>query len=182
MNPSVSLSRPGEVNIVSERYKIVSVKLDPSGKTYDYLCGLPVEKGDRVVVETFLGEQIVTVEAVAEYTEPQLRLPLARYKSVVRIFDRGDNPPKGRLEEFRDALVEFHAVTAGADPDAVRPRLRMLCDKYGFDFDEVIDTAFKRRALRARFEASGIADPLLSLMCGGSDEEVDQKYHDTYGI
>ena len=167
---------------MAKKYRFVSVRLSPGGKKYDYLCGIPAEPGDRVMVETYEGEKIVTVEAVAEKTEAQLELPLQRYKAVVRGFDHGTNPPAGRLEEFRDALVMFHGAAAGADTDAMRDDLHTLCERFGFDFDEVIDTAFKRRALMARYEASGIDDPFLSIMCGGDDEEIDRKYYELYKI
>ena len=66
-------------------YRIVSVRFEASGRTYDYICDFEdVEIGDTVIVEGYSGETEVTVTGVATKRESELGLPIERYKKILR--------------------------------------------------------------------------------------------------
>ena len=66
-------------------HRLVSVRFDANGRTYDYICEDPeVKAGDRVVVNGYGGETEVTVTDVRVKRESELPLPVERYKKIVR--------------------------------------------------------------------------------------------------
>jgi hypothetical protein len=66
-------------------YRMVGVQFDEFGRIYDYLCDLDdVQVGDQVIVETRNGETEVTVSRIETRKESELRLPMERYKKVIR--------------------------------------------------------------------------------------------------
>ncbi len=66
-------------------YRIVSVKFEASGRTYDYICELDdVQPGDVVIVNGYNGETEVTVTKIVTRRESELGLPAARYKKILR--------------------------------------------------------------------------------------------------
>lgn len=68
-------------------YRFASVMFEPGGKKYDYLCDLPLREGDRAIVRTDNGETVVTVQKIFEKTVSELKLPLKRYKKILRLTD-----------------------------------------------------------------------------------------------
>jgi cell fate regulator YaaT (PSP1 superfamily) len=89
--------------------KIVAVTLQPTGHLFTYLAGaLPLQRGDRVMVETENGTRIASV-AIAPH-EPAVTLDLAALKPVIRLANDQDF----RLEEdalSREAQAERLCVT-----------------------------------------------------------------------
>ena len=68
-----------------KQYRFVSVTFDEGGRHYDYLCDIPdVRVGDKVVVLSGDEEYQVNVVGVFEKNESETKLPLAKYKSVLR--------------------------------------------------------------------------------------------------
>lgn len=67
-----------------KKHAFVSVTFSPGGKRYDYLSEVPVDPGDKVVVETPDGEKKAFVIAVFEKSESELALPLKLYKKIIR--------------------------------------------------------------------------------------------------
>ncbi len=66
-------------------YRIVSVKFEASGRTYDCICELgDVQPGDSVVVNGYNGETEVTVTKIVTRRESELGLPAVRYKKILR--------------------------------------------------------------------------------------------------
>ncbi len=66
-------------------YRIVSVRFETSGRTYDYICELDdVQPGDIVVVNGYNGETEVTVTKIVTRRESELGLPADRYKKILR--------------------------------------------------------------------------------------------------
>ncbi len=73
-----------EATFEDVKRRFVSVKFKSGYKTYDYLCAFDdVKSGDKVVVQTSRGQEIVEVQNVFERLDSELSLPLAAYKSVV---------------------------------------------------------------------------------------------------
>jgi cell fate regulator YaaT (PSP1 superfamily) len=69
--------------------KIVAVSLQQVGHLYNYLsAGLPLKRGDRVLVESEAGTRIGTI--VIEPHEPALTLDLGAMRPVVRLADDRD--------------------------------------------------------------------------------------------
>jgi cell fate regulator YaaT (PSP1 superfamily) len=69
--------------------KIVAVSLQRIGHLYNYLsAGLPLKRGDRVLVESDIGTRIGTVEI--EPHEPPPSLDLSVLKPVIRVADERD--------------------------------------------------------------------------------------------
>ncbi len=68
-----------------KQYRFVSVTFDEGSRHYDYLCDIPdVRVGDKVVVLSGDEEYQVNVVGVFEKNESETKLPLAKYKSVLR--------------------------------------------------------------------------------------------------
>jgi cell fate regulator YaaT (PSP1 superfamily) len=86
-----------------EQPKIVAISLQRTGHLNSFLtAGLPLRRGDRVVVESEIGTRIGTVEI--EPHEPALTLDLSQLKPVIRLVEERDS----RVEE--DTLSrEAHA-------------------------------------------------------------------------
>lgn len=63
----------------------VSVQFQPNGHTYDYLCDIEdVHPGDTVIVPGYSGETAVIVTDTFSASESELKLPIERYKKVIR--------------------------------------------------------------------------------------------------
>jgi hypothetical protein len=62
----------------------VAVTFSPGGKRYDYLCEIPVQIGDKVIVKVKDEEKEVTIVSVFKKTESELALPLKDYKRILR--------------------------------------------------------------------------------------------------
>ncbi len=75
--------------IKDKKHTFVSVTFTPDGRRYDYLCDVPLNVGDRAVVEGADGEVTVTVVNVFEKPESELALPLKKYKKVIRGISEG---------------------------------------------------------------------------------------------
>ncbi len=67
-----------------EKLRIAEVSFAPGGKRYDYLYDIPLQVGDRCVVEANGEEKIVTVENLTEKEESQLAVPLLICKMILR--------------------------------------------------------------------------------------------------
>ena len=67
-----------------KKYSFVSVTFTPDGKRYDYLSEIPLQPGDKAIVETSNGEKEVAVVAAFEKEESELAFPVKRYKKIVR--------------------------------------------------------------------------------------------------
>ena len=66
-------------------YRLATVRFQPGGRGYDYLCDFPeVTAGSRVIVNGYDGETEVEVLQVRTLRESELPLPPERYKKVVR--------------------------------------------------------------------------------------------------
>lgn len=68
-----------------ELFRLVSVRFQPNGRSYDYLCeDESVKIGDTVIVPGYSGD--TEVEVINVYTKygAELALPLERYKRVIR--------------------------------------------------------------------------------------------------
>lgn len=70
-----------------KKHSFVSVTFTPGGKRYDYLSDIPLQPGDRAVVETVRGESVVTVEAVFEKAASELAMPVEKYKKILRAYE-----------------------------------------------------------------------------------------------
>jgi cell fate regulator YaaT (PSP1 superfamily) len=69
--------------------KIVAVSLQPIGHLYTYLSGgLPLKRGDRVLVDSEAGTRIGTI--VMEPHEPAMTIDLSSMRPVVRIAEERD--------------------------------------------------------------------------------------------
>jgi len=65
--------------------RIATVRFQPNGRSYDYLCeDESVHKGDTVIVPGYSGETAVEVIKIYSQYESELGLPLKRYKKVIR--------------------------------------------------------------------------------------------------
>ena len=74
--------------------RIVAISLQRTGHLHSFLsAGLPLKRGDRVVVESDIGTRIGTVEI--EPHEPALTLDLTQLKPVIRLAEEHDS----RVEE-----------------------------------------------------------------------------------
>jgi cell fate regulator YaaT (PSP1 superfamily) len=84
--------------------KIVAISLQRTGHLFSFLsAGLPLKRGDRVLVESDVGTRIGTVEM--EPHEPALTLDLTQLKPVIRLAEERD----ARVEEdilSREAYAE----------------------------------------------------------------------------
>lgn len=67
-----------------KKYSFVSVIFNSNGKQYDYLSDIPLEPGDKAVVNGMKGEAVVEVVAAFEKSETELALPLKKYKKILR--------------------------------------------------------------------------------------------------
>lgn len=65
-------------------HSFVAVTFSPGGKRYDYLCEIPVQIGDKVIVKVKDEEKEVTIVSVFKKTESELALPLKDYKRILR--------------------------------------------------------------------------------------------------
>ena len=66
-------------------YRIVSVRFESSGRTYDYICeDASIQSGDIVIVNGYSGETEVEVIKVTVKRESELGLPVERYKKIIR--------------------------------------------------------------------------------------------------
>ncbi len=64
---------------------VVGVRFENSQKTYDYLSDIEgLEPGDRVIVNGFNGETVVTVVSIQAKKESELALPAEKYKKILR--------------------------------------------------------------------------------------------------
>ncbi|MCF0150022.1 MAG: sel1 repeat family protein [Firmicutes bacterium] len=67
------------------KLRLISIRFQSGGRTYDYLCDdETVREGDTVVVPGYNGDTFVTVERVFEQYESELGLPSDRYKKAVK--------------------------------------------------------------------------------------------------
>lgn len=65
--------------------RLVTVRFQPNGRSYDYLCeDESVREGDTVIVPGYSGETAVEVIKIYSQYESELGLPLERYKKVIR--------------------------------------------------------------------------------------------------
>ena len=69
------------------RYKIAEATFTPGGRRYDYLYDIPLQVGDRCVVEANGEEKTVTVVRLTEKKESELARPLLMCKTVLRKAD-----------------------------------------------------------------------------------------------
>ncbi|MCR5660698.1 MAG: hypothetical protein K6G50_01045 [bacterium] len=70
---------------MEQKYKFASVVLDNSNKHYDYLCDIPdVQAGDKVIVNVRNEETAATVVSTFEKSKSEMKLPLSKYKPVLR--------------------------------------------------------------------------------------------------
>lgn len=76
-NPPKEISGP--------EYRIVSIRFNANGRSYDYICEDPsVQVGDTVIVAGYDGETEVEVLNIVTKHESELALPVERYKKILR--------------------------------------------------------------------------------------------------
>lgn len=65
------------------KLRLVSIRFQPGGRTYDYLCDDErVVPGSSVIVPGYSGDTVVEVVEVFERSESELALPIDRYKTA----------------------------------------------------------------------------------------------------
>ena len=66
-------------------YWIASASFDGDQRAYDYICPFDVVAGDKVIVENFEGEAIVTIVDLNLKKESELSFPVEKYRIIKRI-------------------------------------------------------------------------------------------------
>lgn len=66
-------------------YWIASASFDGDQRAYDYICPFDVVAGDKVIVENFEGEAMVTIVDLNLKKESELSFPVEKYRIIKRI-------------------------------------------------------------------------------------------------